>query len=52
MNQLPYLLPWLRVELLLRSILKTRWDDTTWPTVRRQLPCVLELRAQVAKDGW
>jgi hypothetical protein len=30
----------------------TPWDTSTWPTVRRQLPRVLELRRQAAKDGW
>jgi hypothetical protein len=52
MNRLPFLQPWLRIELLLRSILTTRWDDATWPTVRQQLPRVLRLRSQVARDGW
>lgn len=46
------LLPWLRVELLLRSILTTSWDSAAWPAVRRKLPRVLELRDQAAKDGW
>ncbi len=26
--------PWLRIQLLLRSMLGTRWDATTWPTVK------------------
>ena len=49
---LPFLLPWLRLELILRSILTTRWDTETWTIVRRQVPRVLAMRAQVAKDGW
>jgi hypothetical protein len=24
--------PWLRIQLLLRSMRGTRWDATTWPT--------------------
>jgi hypothetical protein len=38
----PYLLPYVRVELLLHAILTTRWDAATWPIVRRHLPRVLE----------
>ena len=32
MSQLPYLLPWVRVALLIRSILSTPFDETAWPT--------------------
>jgi len=28
---LPFLLPWPRLALLIRRILATRWDETTWP---------------------
>jgi len=45
-SRLPYLFPWLRVELLLRSILTTRWDEAT------QLPRMLAMRAQASKNGW
>jgi hypothetical protein len=51
-NRLPYLLPWLRVELLLRSILTTRRDEATWVVVRLQIPRLLAMRRQVARDGW
>ena len=52
MGRLPYLLPWLRVELLIRTILTTQWDAETWPTIRQELPRVLKIRSRVAKDGW
>ena len=32
MNQPPYLLPWVRVALLIRSIRMTTFDEATWPT--------------------
>jgi hypothetical protein len=48
----PYLLPYARVELLLHTILTTRWDAVTGPLARRQLPRVLDLRDQAAKGGW
>ena len=34
MNQLPYLLPWVRVALLIRSIRATTFDEATWPTAK------------------
>ena len=50
MSRLPFLLPWLRAELLLRSILTTRWDAATWAIIRRQMPRLLAMRRQAAKD--
>ena len=44
MRRFPYLLPWLRVELLLRSILTTRWDEPTWAIVRREIPRLMAMR--------
>ena len=52
MSLRPYLLPHLRVELILRAILNTRWDAETWAIVREQVPRVLQMRAQAARDGW
>jgi hypothetical protein len=37
MSRRPYLLPWLRVELLFRSI-PTSGDEPTWAIVRREIP--------------
>jgi hypothetical protein len=36
MNQLPYLLPWVRVLLLIRSITSTPWGHEAWPQVKRR----------------
>jgi hypothetical protein len=33
-NQLPYLLPWVRVALLIRSIRTTTFDEATWRVSR------------------
>jgi hypothetical protein len=52
MRRLPYLLPWLHVELLLRSILTTRWDEATWAIIRRLMRRRPAMRRQAAKDGW
>jgi len=33
----PFFLPFIRLELLIRSIRTTRWDLETWPTVKVEL---------------
>jgi hypothetical protein len=52
MNQLPYLLPWVRVLLLIRSITSTTWGHERWPHVKPLLRRALEMRRQIARDGW
>ena len=52
MNQLPYLLPWLRVALLIRSIPSTPFDETTWPTARTVLARALAMRSHLPRQGW
>ena len=48
----PFLLPWVRVLLLIRSITSTTWDDTTGPLVQPLLRRALEMRRQIAREGW
>ena len=52
MNQLPYLLPWIRVALLIRSIRATTFDETTWPTAKTVLARALAMRGRFAGEGW
>jgi hypothetical protein len=52
MNGLPFLLPWLRLELLIRTITFTTWDDRTWPIVKVELARALRMRAAVRREGW
>ena len=35
----PYLLPWVRVLLLIRSITSTTWGNEAWPQVKPLLRC-------------
>jgi hypothetical protein len=51
-NQLPYLLPGLRVALLIRSIRTTIFDETTWPTAKTVLARALTMRGRLAREGW
>ena len=51
MNHLRYLLPWVRVLLLIRSITSTTWGHEAWPEVKP----VLRRRAGDApadRPGW
>ena len=49
---LPYLLPWVRVLLLIRSITSTTWGHEAWPEVKPVLRRALEMRRQIAREGW
>jgi hypothetical protein len=50
LSRLPYLLPHVRVQLLVHTILASRWDAATWPIVQAQVRRLLERRAEVAHE--
>jgi hypothetical protein len=52
MNRLPCLLPWVRVLILIRSITLTTWGYEAWPQIKPVLRRALEMRRQIARDGW
>jgi hypothetical protein len=43
--------PWLRIQLLLRAMLGSRWDATTWPAIKAELKKALEMRSLMVADG-
>jgi len=49
---LPYLLPWVRVLLLIRPITSTTWGHEAWPQVKAVLRRAMEMRRQIAREGW
>jgi hypothetical protein len=51
-NQLPHLLPWVRVALLIRSIRATTFDEDTWPTAKTVLARALAMRSRIARERW
>lgn len=51
-GRLPFLLPWVRVALLIRSIRATTWDDATWPMIKPMLRRALEIRSELNGEGW
>jgi hypothetical protein len=52
MRYLPYLLPWVRLLFLIRSITSTEWDQMTGRLVQPILRRALEMRRQIAREGW
>jgi hypothetical protein len=52
MTRLPYLLPWVRVLLLIHSIRSTTWGHEARPETKPILRRALEMRRQIARDGW
>ena len=52
MNRLPYLLPCVRVLFLIHSFTSTEWHGTAERLVQPILRQALEMRRQIARDGW
>jgi hypothetical protein len=52
MRYLPYLLPWVRLLFLIRSITSTEWDQMTGRLVQPIFRRALEMRRQITRDGW
>jgi hypothetical protein len=51
-NRLPYLLPWVKVNLLIHSITGRIWPEDQWSIIKPQLRCALEIRSQLGREGW
>lgn len=44
--------PWLRLELLIRAIIRTRWwDAERWPVVKAELGRLLRLKRALGNSG-
>jgi hypothetical protein len=51
-DRLPYLLPWVKVNLLIRSITGRIWPEDQWRIIKPQLRRALEVRIQLGREGW
>jgi hypothetical protein len=51
-TRLPFLLPWVKVNLLIRSITSHVWDDRTWPIAKAHLGRALEIRRDLRREAW
>jgi hypothetical protein len=49
--RLPFLLPWLKVNLLIRSITRQTWPDNEWRILRPRLRRALEIRGRLRQAG-
>ena len=50
--RLPFLLPWVRIALLILTIRTTAWDEATWPTAKTVLDRALTMRSRLSREGW
>ena len=44
--------PWLRINRVLRAMLRTRWSAEAWPQVKAEFTNALALRSQIRRAGW
>jgi hypothetical protein len=44
--------PWLRINLILRVMLSTRWNPEAWPQVKAEFRKALALRSEIPRAGW
>jgi hypothetical protein len=52
MTPLPFFLPWLRVNLLIRSITGRVCDERTWVIAKAHLSRALEIRRDLVRAHW
>jgi len=52
MSRLPFLLPWLGVNHLIRSITDHVWHERDWPIAKAQLGRASEIRRDLARAPW
>jgi len=43
---------WLRLQLVIRELLITRWDAETWPLAKAELGRALALRSRFQRAAW
>jgi hypothetical protein len=51
-HRIPYLLPWVRVLFRIHSITSSEWHGTAERLVQPILRRALEMRRQIAREGW
>jgi len=51
-NRLPYLLPWVQVNLLIRSITQTIRPPGQWKILKPELRRALEILNQMRRESW
>jgi len=44
--------PWLRINRVLRVMLRTRWNTEAWSRVRLEFRKAVALRSEIRRAGW
>jgi hypothetical protein len=47
-----FLLPYARLELVIRTMLIRQWDDEAWPVVKEEFAKAMRLRQKIRRAGW
>jgi hypothetical protein len=50
--RVPFLLPWVKVHILIRSITAYTWPEDQWRIVKPLLRRALEIRGELRREGW
>jgi len=51
-GRLPFLLPYVRIELLISTMLTETWAPEAWPVVKDEFVKAMKLRRVLARHGW
>ena len=51
-TRLPYLLPWVKVNVLIRSITGRVWPEEEWKIIKPHLRRALEIRRDLSRAPW
>jgi len=51
-SRLPFLLPWVTVNLLIRSITSRSWEERAWAIAKAHLGRALEIRRDLSRAQW
>jgi len=51
-GRLPFLLPYARIELLIRTMLRETWAPEARPVVKHESVKAMKLRRHIARSGW
>jgi len=43
---------WLRLQLIIRELLTTRWDAETWPLAEAELGKAMALQRKLKRSAW
>jgi hypothetical protein len=51
-TRLPFLMPWVKINLLIRSITHRIWRDEEWRIIKPQLRRARDIRIELVRETW